>query len=126
MKNFAKKEVGIIVVLLVMAFLISSCVHGMGQRGSMPPLDKKVAFELEFNKEGRLNFNNPKGENVTWLPFKEHIERKKESDKPWKIEKITTITIYHVTGSHEVWFDQDGESACYLFDNNWNYIGNCV
>jgi hypothetical protein len=59
------------------------------------------------------------------IKLKERIKRKYESAKDWDIREVKTIIIYQVTGSHEVWVGVGLESVCYLFNDNWQFIGRC-
>jgi hypothetical protein len=91
-----------------------------------PIMIKNAAIGLNILPDGKLIFVDKNGEVVKPLPFKAQIDRKYKKDPNWKIEEISTITIYRVSGSHELWFYQCGECACYLFSDDWSqFLGRC-
>jgi hypothetical protein len=110
----------LLVVVAVLLFFLYNNTNNVGIKG---------AIGLNFDADGEFQFVDSDGNPIEPIPFKEHlvnhVNKYEESGQDWTIEKGSTLTIFQVKGSHQIWFVWDNESICLEFDDNGKLKRRC-
>jgi hypothetical protein len=112
------------VIFVISLFWMSGCAGFAKPEQFKPVVIKNAAVGLNFGADGAISFVDQEGQLVKPRPFADLVNRCRDG-KMCEIEKVQTMTVYHVTGSHYIWIDIDGESICLKYSDTWHYQGPC-
>ncbi len=125
MRKVFLKQVVVFASVVSMAIILMSCCGYFKNRPGKPIPIKNAAVGLNFVTGGEVSFVDQEGKELPRADFKWHLDRISKKVSDWKMEKVQTINVYHIKGSHYLVFEIDGEGVCLEYSDAWEYKGPC-
>lgn len=122
MKKAITKKSALFAFTVLMSILL---VSGCACLNYRPVPIKNAAVGLNFSTGGKVDFIDQNGKPIPSASFRDQLELIREKAPKWEIQKVQTINVYHIEGSHYIVFEIDGEGICLEYTDAWEYVGPC-